>query len=81
MNEQQEIVSVDMSLATSVCSTNANTLPLSCESRELYELHESSNSQNTHTDITITIGDISIQADANTSDEYLIRILKAVRHA
>ena len=78
MNEQQEIVSVDMSLATSVCSTNATTLPSACESRELYELHES---RNTHTPITITIGDISIQAGSNISDEYLIRILKAVRHA
>ena len=78
MNEQQEIISLDMSLATSVCSANMATLPVSCQSREL---HDSSELGNTHTNITITIGDISIQAGTNTSDEYLFRILKAVRHA
>lgn len=75
MNEQQEIVPLDMSLASSVCSTNMATLPESCKSRDSRDLC------NTHNSVTITIGDISIQAGPDASDEYLIRILKAVRHA
>lgn len=70
LSENHEIVPLSMDY-----SDSAETQLIQHSSMHLCE------SRNSHNTISITIDDIVIHAGSTVSDEYLLRILKAVRHA
>ena len=67
-NHSQEIVPLSFSPASSPQTFSA----LSCNSL---------NSRFSHDRIYVSVGDIALQVDSSVSDERLLRIMKAVRHA
>lgn len=73
LSEQHDIVPLSMHAPDlAVPSTPVATVPLSCQSRDSREMYNT---------ISISTGEVLIQVTPNVSDEYLFRILKAVRHA
>lgn len=72
LTEQHDIVPLTTPVTPPALAPAKDFLPLSCQLRDSRESHNS---------ISISIGDVVIQAAPNVSDEYLLRILKAVRHA
>lgn len=72
LSEQHDIVPLTMHASDLAVSSTPAVLPLSCQSRDSRKMYNI---------ISISTGDVSIQVTPNVSDEYLLRILKAVRHA
>lgn len=72
LSGEHDIVPLNIPATALSIPTTPVLPPLSGKSRDSRELHNT---------ISITIGDISIHADCDISDEYLLRIIKAVRHA
>ena len=72
LSGEHDIVPLNIPATTLSIPTTPFLPPLSGKSRDSRELHNT---------ISISIGDISIHADPDISDEYLLRIIKAVRHA
>ena len=70
--EQHDIVPLTTHITELQNQGNPVSLPLSCQSRDSSEMHNL---------ISISTGDVLIQASSKVSDEYLLRIIKAVRHA
>lgn len=69
---QHDIVPITTPITPPVLMNTNDFLPAS---------HDVPNSRESHNSIAISIGDVVIQAASHVSDEYLLRILKAVRHA
>ncbi|MBO5031243.1 MAG: hypothetical protein J6K58_11540 [Lachnospiraceae bacterium] len=72
LSDQHDIIPLTTPASDLPVPENPAALPLSCQSRDSREMYHS---------ISISTGDVLIQASSNVSDEYLLRILKAVRHA
>ncbi len=72
LSEQHDIVPLTMHAPDLAVSSTPVAVPLSCHSRDSREMYNT---------ISISTGDVLIQVTPNVSDEYLFRILKAVRHA
>ena len=72
LSEQHDIVPLTMHAPDLAVPSTSVAVPLSCQSRDSREMYNT---------IPISTGDILIQVTPNVSDEYLFRILKAVRHA
>ena len=58
----------------SLSQTRPNNTPVFCQLRESHDLHN-------HNTLTITYGDIRITVGPSISEEKLLLLLKAVRHA
>lgn len=72
LTKQHDIVPITTTVTPLTLTPVKNFSPLSCQLRDSHESHNT---------ISIFIGEVAIQAADHVSDEYLLRILKAVRHA
>lgn len=70
--EQHDIVPLTKNITELTNQANPIALPLSRQSPDSCEMHNT---------ISISTGEVLIQATSKVSDEYLLRIIKAVRHA
>ncbi len=71
LSEQHDIVPIGQVSNVAIPSTPV-TIPLACQSRD---------SRDSYNTVSITTGEILIQVASSVSDERLLCILKAVRHA
>lgn len=72
LSDEHDIVPITIPATALSAPTNLTTLSSSRQSRDSREIYNT---------ISISTGDVLIQVTPNVSDEYLFRILKAVRHA
>lgn len=70
LSDNHDIVPIPMDYPASAASSLIQPVPI-----------HSSESRNLHNTISISAGDVVIQAGPSVSEEHLLRILKAVRHA
>ena len=72
LTEQHDIIPLTTPVTPPSLVLAKDFIPMSCQLHDSRELHNT---------ISISIGEVVIQAAGHVSDEYLLRILKAVRHA